>query len=81
MYANIAIHNFDIICLSETYLDSGATSDDYNLAISGYNLKLSDHPSKNKRSGAYFLQDVFDFATSQYLISARMFQFTIKYLW
>ena len=31
--AYIAIHKFDIICLSETYLDSSTTSDDDNLAI------------------------------------------------
>ena len=35
--AYIAIHKFDIICLSETYLDSSTTSDDDNLAISGCN--------------------------------------------
>ena len=45
----IAIHKFDIICLSETYLDSSLTSDDDNLTISGYNLIHSDHPSNNKR--------------------------------
>ena len=49
--AYIAIHKFDIICLSETYLDSSTTSDDDNLAISGYNLIRSDHPSNNKRCG------------------------------
>ena len=49
--AYIAIHKFDIICLSETYLDSSTTSDDDNLAISGYNLIHSDYPS-NKRGGA-----------------------------
>ena len=49
--AYIAIHKFDIICLSETYLDSSTTSDDDNLAISGYNLIRSDHPSNNKRYG------------------------------
>ena len=45
----IAIDKFDIICLSETYLDASTTSDDDNLAISGYNLIRSDHPSNNKR--------------------------------
>ena len=41
--AYIAIHKFDIICLSETYLDSSTTSDDDDdLAISGYNLIRSD---------------------------------------
>ena len=49
--AYIAIHKFDVICLSETYLDSSTTSDDDNLAISGYNLIRSDHPFKNKRGG------------------------------
>ena len=49
--AYIAIHKFDIICLSEAYLDSSTTSDDDNLAISGYNLIRSDDPSNNKRAG------------------------------
>ena len=49
--AYIAIHKFDIICLSELYLDSGATSLDENVAVSGYNLIRSDHSSNNKRGG------------------------------
>ena len=49
--AYIAIHKFDITCLSETYLDSSTTPDDDNLAISGNNLIRSDHPSNNKRGG------------------------------
>ena len=52
LLAYIAIHKFDIICLSETYLDSSTTSADDNLAISRYNLKHSDHPSNNKCGGA-----------------------------
>ena len=49
--AFIAVHKFDIICLSETYLDSSVAPDDDNLDISGYSLVRSNHPSKNKRSG------------------------------
>ena len=49
--AYIAIHKFDIICLWETYLDSITTSDDDNLAISGYNVISSVHPSNNKHGG------------------------------
>ena len=49
--AYIAIHKFDIICLSETYLNSSPTFDGDNLAISGYNLIRSDHPSNNKHGG------------------------------
>ena len=49
--AFIAVHKFDIICLSETYLDSSGAPDDDNLLISGYSLVRSDHPSNNKRGG------------------------------
>ena len=48
----IAIHKFDIICISETYLDSCTASNDSNLEISGYTLVCPDHPSNNKRGGA-----------------------------
>ena len=34
----IAIHKLDIICLSETDLDSSTPSNDNNLEISGYTL-------------------------------------------
>ena len=47
----IAIHKFDIICISETYLDSSTPSDDSCLEISGYTLVRTDHPSNNKRGG------------------------------
>ena len=40
--AYIAIHNFNIVCISETYLDSNTSPDDNNLDISGYNLIQSD---------------------------------------
>ena len=50
------VHKFDIICLSETYLQSTVPLDDYNLVISRYNwLTLTmidfDHPSNTKRGG------------------------------
>ena len=41
----------DIVCLSETYLDSTIQSDNDNLEIPGHNLVRSDHPSNNKRGG------------------------------
>ena len=47
--AYVSIHKFDIICLSETYLDSSI--DDESLEISGYYLIRSDHPSNKKRGG------------------------------
>ena len=47
--AYVSVHKFDIICLSETYLDSSI--DDESLEISGYYLIRSDHPSNKKRRG------------------------------
>ena len=47
--AYVSIHKFDIICLSETYLDSSI--DDESLEISRYYLIRSDHPSNKTRGG------------------------------
>ena len=49
--AYISVHNFDILCLSETYLDSTISSNDSSLIIPGYDLYLADHPSNVKRGG------------------------------
>ena len=46
-----SLHKFDIICLSETYLDSNTPLHDDNLEISGYTLVHSDHQSNTKRRG------------------------------
>ena len=79
--AYIAIHKFDIICLSETYLDSSTTSDDGNLAISGYNLIRSDHPSNNKRGGVCIYYKHFlplGVLIIQYLQECINFEFNIS---
>ena len=49
--AYITVHGFEVICLSETYLDSSILHDDDNLQISGYNLYNEDHPLNVKRGG------------------------------
>ena len=41
--------NYDLICLTETYLDS--TADQNNLLINGYNLFKADYPDNIKRGG------------------------------
>ena len=46
-----AIHDFDMICLSESYLDSSVSSD--NLYIKNYKLVRADHPGNVKRSGVF----------------------------
>ena len=45
-------HNYDIICLTETFLNSSILSDDKRITINGYNLTRSDHPSDSKKGGA-----------------------------
>ena len=47
----ISVHNFDILCLSETYLDSTISSNDSNLIIPGYDLYRADYPFNVKRGG------------------------------
>ena len=49
--AYILVHKFDIICLSETYLDSTVPLDDDNLVIFGNILIHSGHLSNTKRGG------------------------------
>ena len=44
LQAYITQYNYDIICLSETLLNSSIQSDDEILTIDGYNLIRSDHP-------------------------------------
>ena len=46
--ALIASHNLDIICLSETFLDSTVSQDHENIMINGYSLLRADHPSNSK---------------------------------
>ena len=44
-------HDYYIICLSETFLDSSVSNDNERIRIEGYNLLRADHPSNKKRGG------------------------------
>ena len=44
-------HMDDIVCLSETYLDSFVSYDGLRLHLSGYQLVRDDSLSKNKKGG------------------------------
>ena len=46
-----SLHKFDIICLSETYLDSSILPQDPNLEMQRYTLIRADHASNIKRGG------------------------------
>ena len=49
--AYLTIYNYNVICFSETYLDSSIASDDNSLEIPGYDLIWADHPSNIKGGG------------------------------
>ena len=55
-----SIHKFDIICLSETYLNSKTLSNDENLNVPGYNLIRDDRLSNTKHGGVciYFMESL-----------------------
>ena len=46
-----SLHKFDVICISETFLDSSFATDESSLNFNGYKLIRSDHPSDVKRGG------------------------------
>ena len=45
----VAIKKFDVVCLSETYLDSSYLSDNDNFYLPAYNLVRADHASNAKK--------------------------------
>ena len=46
-----SIYRYDLICLSETFLDSSFSTDDDRLSLDGYDLIRADHPQDIKRGG------------------------------
>ena len=51
LQAYLIQHNYDIVCISETFLNSTIQDDDESIKIDGYTLIRSDHPSDSKRGG------------------------------
>ena len=60
MGAFITSNNFDILCLSQTYLDSTIPIDYVNMEINGHSLLRADHPNDIKRRGVciYFKESL-----------------------
>ena len=46
--SHINVNDIDIICLSETYVDSSIPIDDNRLSISGHSMMRVDYPSNTK---------------------------------
>ena len=49
--AFISVHHYDIICISESFLDSTFSPDDSALTLKGFKLIRADHPLNIKRGG------------------------------
>ena len=49
--AYLSLHKINIVCLSETFLDSSIPVDDENLQIPGYISVRADHQSNSKSGG------------------------------
>ena len=49
LQAYVTQHNYDIICLSETFPNSSIDSSDTSISVDGCNLIRSEHPSDSKR--------------------------------
>ena len=58
--AFVSTHNFDILCLPETFLGSTLDLNKENINIDDYSILRADHPSNNKRGGVciYFKQSL-----------------------
>ena len=54
--AYIATNNFDMVCLSEAFLDSSISNDDKRIKIGGYLLLRVDHPSNTKKGGVCIMK-------------------------
>ena len=46
-------NDYDILCFTETFLDSSVENDGDRISIPEYNLLHADHPSKTKRGGVF----------------------------
>ena len=57
----------DILCLSETFLNSGISCDDKKLKLPEFDLIRADHPSNTKRGvSMHLLSGFLIFKTNQY---------------
>ena len=90
--AFITSNNFDLVCLSETFLDSTIPNDDVNIQINVYSLLRADHQNNIKRVGVciYFkkllplirrndVTNTKDCITTEINVNSEKFFFTCLY--
>ena len=57
--AFITTSNFDIVCLSETFLDSTILNNNENIQMNGYSLLRADHPNDSKGGGICIVKNYY----------------------
>ena len=72
--AYVSTHNFNNLCLSDTYLDSSTSSNDNNLTIPGYDLYRADHSSHVKRGEFVSTIKFSSVESNRHSISTRVHQ-------
>ena len=74
----VAMHKFDIICISETFLNN--TYKDNNLKLNGYSLLRADHPSNAERGRVciYYKETLsLKVISTPYLTESLLYEVTI----
>ena len=70
-----SVFKFDIICLSESCLNSEILSSDSNSQIRSYNFDRMGHPSNTKRRGVCLNYKILIASESHRYIPSRMYKF------
>ena len=81
--AYLAVHKFDTVCRSETYLNSTFSFDDDSLDISSYIMVTADHPANSKRGSVcmYFLWKLFTIKDPWHQLSSGKHSFWFTNRW
>ena len=56
--AHLAVHKFDVLCLSKIYLNSSFPFGYDNLDVPGYIIVRADNPANRKRGGVCIIKTV-----------------------
>ena len=70
--AYFSVNKFDIVYLSEAFLNSVILIDDENLQIPGYGIANVEHPSNKKPGGICLLQNFITSEAARYKIFTRI---------
>ena len=71
-FSYFSVNKFDIVYLSEAFLNSVILIDDENLQIPGYSIAKVEHPSNKKPGGICLLQNFITSEAARYKMFTRI---------